>query len=84
MKQLRVVAKEYNLKIMGDESRRCLICNTKLKKIDKNMLPESVPQRVKDYFDFFQECPTCHRIFWHGDHYKNMLSAIKSALKSAD
>ena len=75
--QLQLLAKEFNLFIQDDSHRYCLICNTLLHTIDKSELDDTVPERVKAHFDFFQKCPNCQRIYWHGDHYKNMKAFLE-------
>ena len=78
--QLKKLAEEFKIEIRGDTYRRCLICNTALQMIDKRLLHDEVPKRVKAHFDFFQQCPDCHRIYWHGDHYQNMMAFLKHSL----
>ena len=80
VEQLKTVAREFKIEMMDDEYRRCLICNTRLQTIDKRSLGDEVPERVKAHFDFFQQCPDCHRIYWHGDHYRNMMAFLENTL----
>ncbi len=64
--------KEYKLKA------RCIICNTQLQSIQKSEIKESLPPKVEKYFSEFEICPICSRIYWHGDHYKRMMSTIEN------
>ncbi len=57
---------------------RCLICNASLQKIDKTAVAERVPKKIVRFFDYFEQCPECGRIYWHGDHYKRMRRYIDS------
>ncbi len=82
--ELRALAERFGIGIKDDESRRCLICNSALRTINKEFIGEEVPKNVKARFDFFQQCPTCGRIYWQGDHYHNMMAFIESALSDTE
>jgi uncharacterized protein len=59
---------------------RCLLCNCKLQEICKKQVGNTVPERIIKYYDIFYFCPGCHKIYWKGSHYKNML-LLFTALK---
>ena len=80
-KQLRRVAQKFDLAIRGDAQRRCLICNTRLQTIGKQLLSDKIPERVRRHFDFFQQCPGCGRIYWQGDHYRNMMAFLSDVVE---
>ncbi|ADN09286.1 Mut7-C RNAse domain-containing protein [Sulfurimonas autotrophica] len=73
--QLQALQNHFHLKKYQLTSR-CLICNITLKKIEKAEIEDKLPPKVKYYFSEFETCPKCHRIYWHGDHYKRMMSII--------
>ena len=78
--QLKILGQRFGVINKDDESRRCLICNELLQHIDKETLVDKVPDGVKKHFDFFQQCPACGRIYWHGDHYHTMMRYLDSIL----
>ncbi|MEA2090911.1 MAG: Mut7-C RNAse domain-containing protein [Campylobacterota bacterium] len=75
LEQLQILQGEYNIKKYSLGSR-CIICNTQLQSIEKSKIENRIPGRVKEYFSEFEICSTCERIYWHGDHYKRMISII--------
>jgi len=77
LEQLKVLQEHFQIKDY-QLSSRCLICNTPLEKISKNKVQEKLPPKVKHYFNEFEICPTCKRIYWHGDHYRHMMSVINT------
>lgn len=77
--QLADLSKTYGIQL-HDDKRRCLICNAQLLPIDVSDLGDRVPEKVKAGFNAFRECPECGRVYWDGDHYRNMKAFINTAL----
>jgi len=77
LKQLRELQREFGIKNYSLVPR-CIICNTELQKVQKSDIEAQLPPKVKKYFSEFEICPTCKRIYWHGDHYKRMIATIDS------
>ena len=75
LEQLQELQKQFSIKKYKLLSR-CIICNTLLKSVEKSKVEDKIPQKVKLYFSEFEVCPTCNRIYWHGDHYKRMMNII--------
>ena len=42
---------------------------------------ERLPSKVQKYFDYFELCTHCDRVYWHGDHYKKMKLFLDEVLK---
>ncbi len=76
--QLQEIIRQFDLHIGDDHFTRCIVCNTPLLPIDKQEVIERIPEKVAHYFSYFERCPTCERIYWHGDHYKRMRQFIDS------
>jgi len=58
---------------------RCLACNEKLLKADREAVTGLVPAYVWQHHDTFHTCGKCCRIYWAGSHHDRMcrrLSAI--------
>jgi uncharacterized protein with PIN domain len=79
-KQLQILIDHYNLRDDTAHFSRCIICNTPLQVVDKEKIIESLPEKVKKHFNYFEYCPTCDRIYWQGDHYRHMLEFLEQVL----
>ena len=75
LKQLQLLNEKFDLKSYELKSR-CTICNTQLKTIEKSKIEHKLPPKVKIYFEKFEICEMCNRIYWHGDHYKRMMLTV--------
>lgn len=76
--QIKKVLNE--LKINVDEGKiltRCILCNVKVEKIEKEKVKGKVPSHVFEIHDEFWICPNCKRIYWAGTHWQNMEEKIK-------
>jgi len=78
--QLRTVIDHYKLKELPSSFRRCIICNTPLQVIDKEKVIDELPEKVKMYYNHFEYCPSCNRIYWQGDHYRHMMEFMAQVL----
>ena len=74
--QLATLFKHFGLSKDAHVFSRCIVDNTPLKVVEKEKVIDLLPEGVKKHFDFFEQCPACGRIYWHGDHYRNMMSLI--------
>jgi uncharacterized protein len=57
---------------------RCSLCNTKLISIDKEQVKDKVPENVYQTNETFWICSNCHKIYWRGSHYDEIIQKIKS------
>jgi uncharacterized protein with PIN domain len=76
--QLKTILEHFGLSKEIKENSRCTVCNTPLESVDKAEVIDRLPEGVKKHFEFFERCPNCNRIYWHGDHYRNMVSLLDS------
>lgn len=81
--QLKTLIDYYDLKDHPALFRRCIVCNTPLQVIDKEKIIDSLPEKVKKYFEYFEYCPACDRIYWQGDHYRHMMEFLAQVLKES-
>jgi hypothetical protein len=81
--QLKTLIDYYELKEHPAPFSRCIVCNTQLQVIEKEKIIDRLPEKVKKYFDYFEYCPTCDRIYWQGDHYKHMMEFLEEVLKES-
>ncbi len=81
-KQLQEVIQVFELKKYHLDASRCIVCNEPLIVIAKEKVADRLPSKVIKYFDHFEICPECERIYWHGDHYKRMKASLQKILIS--
>lgn len=56
---------------------RCLECNTRLLKAQKENLKDKVPPYVYKTQNDFLHCPKCEKYYWRGTHYESINNAFK-------
>lgn len=80
-KQLREVIKNFNL-VPAEELffTRCLICNTNIKPISKDLARDKVPAYVYETQEDFLICTICNRIYWRGTHVEKAKERLKEIL----
>lgn len=81
--QLKTLIEHYKLKENSAPFSRCIVCNTPLQVIEKEKVIESLPKKVKKYFNYFEYCPNCDRIYWQGDHYRHMMEFMSEVLNES-
>jgi len=79
--QLKTLIKYYKLKEHPVPFSRCIVCNTPLQVVEKEKIIDRLPIKVQKYFDYFEYCPSCDRIYWRGDHYRHMMEFLEQVLK---
>jgi uncharacterized protein with PIN domain len=55
---------------------RCLECNASLASISADVVKERIPRHVLETQTQFMECPKCHRVYWRGTHWQEMLKTL--------
>lgn len=56
---------------------RCLICNLKIKPIDKDVLRGKVPAYIWQHHRAFYVCSGCQRIYWAGSHHQRLTQNLE-------
>ncbi len=79
-KQLAQVMKELDIK-PGEKAlfTRCVLCNKKLKEVEKETIKGKVPEYVYETQKDFVICPGCGRVYWHGTHWGNVRKLLAEA-----
>ncbi len=72
------VAYGVKLEINPDDSR-CPICNSKLRKAEKEEVKNLVPHGVLDRYSEFWVCVNCGNVYWKGSHYETMERILENA-----
>lgn len=59
---------------------RCLLCNTELRVVSKEMVKLRVPDYVYETQAEFFVCPKCDKVYWNGTHIENVKRKLKGVL----
>ena len=73
--QLREVVELYGLDTTC-RFARCLRCNKTLNPVPKSQILHRLQPKTRKYFDHFEICPGCGRIYWKGSHWEKMCTRI--------
>jgi uncharacterized protein with PIN domain len=73
--QLRQLVRALGLTLDNGFSR-CVRCNHLLNPADKSHVADRLPPYVFQTQSQFMECPECHRLYWRGTHWTNMMTEL--------
>jgi uncharacterized protein with PIN domain len=77
---LAEVAKRFGLTLEIDmNNSHCPICNTPLKRVDKEELKNELKPNTYRYYETFWRCPNCGQIYWQGAHWKEITATLSEA-----
>jgi uncharacterized protein with PIN domain len=78
--QLSLVINKFNL---NPELKLniCSICGEELIPVKKEEFKELIPERVYQFYNEFNYCPKCKRLYWQGDHIKRLKNRFKKLVK---
>ncbi len=79
--QLRQMIGEFHL--VPSPFTRCLICNVKIRHIEKSSVRDRVPSYTFQTQARFAECPRCGRIYWPGTHVEQALKCLNRQKETA-
>lgn len=77
-KQLQEVFERFQLKQYYPQAGRCVNCNSRLIKVEKEEIIERLEPKTKKYFNQFMLCPNCNKLYWRGSHYQKTEKFIKN------
>lgn len=75
--QISEVITRFDLRNQIKILTRCLLCNSFLKKVEKEKIAHRLPRKVKEFQNEFYCCKYCDKVFWKGSHYAKMLAVIE-------
>lgn len=78
--QITEVLEAFDLYAQVQPMSRCLVCNTRLARMDGSQLPDTVRERIRKTEDRFTGCLGCGRVYWKGSHHSRMQETIKGIL----
>ena len=78
--QLRQLVGTLNLDYQLRPFSLCLECNQGLVERGKDEVHDLVPPYVFETQSEYMECPSCHRIYWQGTHWKAMVRELQTLM----
>jgi uncharacterized protein with PIN domain len=75
--QLSYVIKRFDLFRQIKPFYRCMVCNERIKSVEKSRIVTRLPARTAQYYSEFFQCTGCGKIYWKGSHYQKMIKVIK-------
>lgn len=81
VEQARQVLQRYGLHDQVRLFYRCLRCNQPLVPVSKEAVLHRLEPLTKKYYQEFQLCPACDRVYWPGSHYERMQQLIPKLLE---
>jgi len=80
--QLQEVIERFDLLSNLKAFSRCMKCNGKLTKIEKEKVRDHVDTETWGIFNEFYQCNSCNKIYWKGSHYERMKEMIEQLQES--
>lgn len=56
---------------------RCLLCNHLLLEVHKEKILKLLEPLTRKHYHIFYQCPHCHKIYWQGSHYREMMDFMQ-------
>jgi len=78
--QLREVFERLDLARSARPFTLCVRCNAPLRRVEKLLVRQRVPEPVFDRYERFSSCEVCGRIFWEGRHQQRMLAVLNGLI----
>lgn len=80
--QLAEVLNHFDLHQAIDPFKRCIKCNGKLERVEKEKVMQQLQPLTQKHFDTFFKCESCQSIYWEGSHFDRMNSFINTIKNS--
>jgi uncharacterized protein len=78
-KQLREIVNRFDLKDQFHPFIRCMACNGKIEKIEKDIVLDQLLPKTRNAFNEFYRCNSCHKVYWKGSHYDRMTRIVEDS-----
>ena len=75
--QLLEIIQRFEFLDTSQSFTRCLKCNGKLKKVDKDEIREVLEPLTKIYYQHFTQCDHCQAVYWEGSHFAKLQNTIE-------
>src|SRR5262249_5088433 len=70
--QLAEVVRALQLEGLIAPFTRCRECNTLLEDVERDLVVDRLPEKVRAFYERFKRCSGCGRVYWEGTHYARM------------
>ena len=81
-RQLIEILRLYDLSSMIKPLSRCIPCNGLLVPVSKETILDRLEPLTKKYYESFQICEQCAKIYWPGSHQEKIAAFIREVLKA--
>jgi len=78
--QIQKIVDDLSLKRLCKPFSRCLLCNTLLEFVPKEIVWERIPPKTRKRVSEFARCPACDRLYWKGTHYRKIKKKVDRIL----
>lgn len=75
-RQFSEVMRRYQLEDRYQPFSRCIECNGIIQPVEKDSIASQLEEKTRQYYDDFYQCRQCHKIYWEGNHVRQMQSVI--------
>ena len=79
--QLKEVMRRLDLHRQIKPLQRCLECNGKIERVDREQLWSSLEPLTRRYYSKFFRCSHCSKVYWEGSHVAHMNDAIRQMIE---
>ena len=83
-RQLVDVLRRYDLVGQVRPWQRCVRCNGLLEPVEKATILDRLEPKTRLYYDEFQRCADCGRIYWQGSHFERLGWFVEGVLTEAE
>jgi uncharacterized protein with PIN domain len=77
--QTRSVVLRYNLEAELEPFSRCVRCNGRLDKVEKDEVLDQLEPLTRKYYQNFSQCRECGQVYWKGSHFSELSQRIEAA-----
>jgi len=74
--QVNEVVKRFDLTKQIEPLNRCIECNGKIVEVEKEQIADLLKPKTRKFFQNFDQCSNCKKVYWEGSHYSKMLDKI--------
>ena len=82
LEQVRDLAGRLDLSKSADPLVRCLNCNNRIERVDKQEVLHRLKPGTAQFFDEFFMCRACDQIYWEGSHYEHMRDFVRDLMRT--
>lgn len=77
--QIAQAANALGDRVSTVKEKTCPICNSDLKRVNKEKVAGLVPPEAYARYCVFYFCGKCNKAYWHGTHWKDIAKTLRKA-----